>query len=145
MFLFYLFLVSIRLADGHFSNQGRVEVSVNGLWGQVCDDSFGKEEAKVACSMLGLPPPYSGSTIYLKGSKYSEDSKPVWMSGIRCYGWEQSLLACNYELGYGDKSPYCRGLWRRAGLICGGTQGQFVVSYQLIFSILVVGEYEWGN
>lgn len=43
--------LAIRLSGG--GSSGRVEVSILGTWGTVCDDSFGDEEAKVVCRMLG--------------------------------------------------------------------------------------------
>ena len=45
----------IRLTDGEYSNEGRLEVYCNGEWGTVCDDSdtFGDTEATVACRQLG--------------------------------------------------------------------------------------------
>lgn len=43
--------LDIRLSGG--GSSGRVEVRVMGSWGTVCDDSFGDEEAKVVCRMLG--------------------------------------------------------------------------------------------
>ena len=45
----------LRLADGVSANEGRVEVCVSGLWGTVCDHSFGVAEAHVVCNQLGLP------------------------------------------------------------------------------------------
>lgn len=44
-------ILEIRLGGG--GSSGRVEVSILGTWGTVCDDSFGDEEAKVVCRMLG--------------------------------------------------------------------------------------------
>ena len=48
----------VRLQSGDDDNEGRVEVCVGGLWGTVCDDGWGAEEAQVVCKELGLP--YSG-------------------------------------------------------------------------------------
>ena len=44
----------IRLVGGANSRQGRIEVCNNDAWGTVCDDSFGAEEARIACIQLGL-------------------------------------------------------------------------------------------
>lgn len=48
---------SIRLVNGSFATNGRLEVRLEGRgsWGTVCDDDFTKNDAKVACRELGLP------------------------------------------------------------------------------------------
>ena len=53
---FTYFFLDIRLVGGG-SNSGRVEISVNGVWGTVCDDSFDSNNnaAKVVCRSLGKP------------------------------------------------------------------------------------------
>ena len=45
----------VRLADGIIDNEGRVEVCVNGVWGVVCDQGWGKTDAHVVCTQLGHP------------------------------------------------------------------------------------------
>ena len=39
---------------GGKKRRGRVEVCVGELWGNVCDDSFGAEDATVVCQQLGF-------------------------------------------------------------------------------------------
>lgn len=59
-FLSFFLLVlpdSIRLVNGSFATNGRLEVRLEGRgsWGTVCDNDFTKNDAKVACRELGLP------------------------------------------------------------------------------------------
>lgn len=42
-----------RLVNGT-SEAGLLEISFNGEWGAVSDKGFGKNEAEVACRMLGF-------------------------------------------------------------------------------------------
>ena len=46
----------IRVVNGLSALEGRVEVCVDGIWGTVCDDLWGVEEASVACRQLGFSP-----------------------------------------------------------------------------------------
>ncbi|XP_070198153.1 scavenger receptor cysteine-rich domain-containing protein DMBT1-like isoform X2 [Littorina saxatilis] len=37
------------------TNQGRLEIVINGEWGTICQDFWSKNDAIVACNQLGLP------------------------------------------------------------------------------------------
>ena len=50
----------LRIVGGTYSNQGRLEVYCNRLWGTVCDENFDSTGANVACRQLG----YSGYSRY---------------------------------------------------------------------------------
>jgi len=45
--------LDVRLVGGDTARRGRLEISYNGDWGTVCDDSFDNRDASVACFMLG--------------------------------------------------------------------------------------------
>jgi len=44
----------LRLVGSELSNEGRLEIYHNGVWGTVCDDYFNDQEADVACAVLGF-------------------------------------------------------------------------------------------
>lgn len=47
---------SVRLMNGTITNEGRVEVCINGIWSSVCDANWTQHDATVVCNQLG----YSG-------------------------------------------------------------------------------------
>ena len=90
----------LRLADGYNETAGRLEVMHKGVWGTVCDDGFDKEDAEVACKMLG----FEGSVpIIHKEAAYGEGEGPIWIRNIHCKGNENSLKDC--------PSPEWRPVW----------------------------------
>jgi deleted-in-malignant-brain-tumors protein 1 len=46
----------LRLVGGSKSNEGRVEIFVNGSWGTICDDNWStnSNNAAVVCQQLGF-------------------------------------------------------------------------------------------
>ena len=88
----------IRLQGGTYSNEGRVEVYCNGVWGTVCDDEFGYYEAITICKQLGystyanyghfrvlvlMHSLYCNHFIYIY-SRSSNASQPIWFDNVDC-------------------------------------------------------------
>lgn len=105
----------VRLADGSSSREGRVEVSVNGVWGTVCDDHWSTENANVVCNMLGLPQ----ATSAPRGESFGSGSGPIWLDDVNCFGNESTLFLCKRaDLGVKD----CAHL-EDTGVVCGPPLG----------------------
>ena len=45
---------TVELRGGSGRREGRVEVTIGNWTGAICDDSFGVNDAKVVCKMLGF-------------------------------------------------------------------------------------------
>ncbi|XP_061193442.1 deleted in malignant brain tumors 1 protein-like [Saccostrea echinata] len=84
---------SIRLRNGKSANEGIIEVSINGVWGAVCDTAWDNQNAKVACRSLG----YSGG-VAITSSVFGKGNTKIWLDGINCGGHENSLLECTQSV-----------------------------------------------
>ncbi|PIK45167.1 scavenger receptor cysteine-rich protein type 12 precursor [Apostichopus japonicus] len=80
----------IRLVNGNTTNEGRVEVYVDGEWGTVCDDSWDFYDAVVVCQMLGYPT----ATGYREQAYYGEGYGQIFLDQVECIGNEESLNDC---------------------------------------------------
>ncbi|KAJ8322311.1 hypothetical protein KUTeg_000782 [Tegillarca granosa] len=91
--------LKIRLMDGQYPDEGRVEVSINGgQWGTVCDDLWEAAEAQVVCNMLG----FTNGTARAVGEAYFGSGKgPIIMDEVECTGKEASLIDCPFG-GFGQ-------------------------------------------
>lgn len=78
---------------------GRLDVSYNGIWGGVCDDGFGREEALVACRELGFASAHSFHTY--TGTAAPDLRGVFWMDDVICNGRERFLNQCQHN-GYGN-------------------------------------------
>ena len=131
-FQFSALTLPIRL-EGPSSGKGigRVEVYYSGRWGTVCDDSWDKRDAVVACRQLG----YDNAVRSLRGGQVPNGRGQIWLDDVACTGNEQSLMACRHR-GFGSHN--CRHT-EDAGVECyrAGKQiftiMRFVAQYFLVF------------
>ncbi|KAJ8305174.1 hypothetical protein KUTeg_017275 [Tegillarca granosa] len=78
--------------------EGLVEVYYNnenmtrGVWGTICDDNFGKEDANVICKILGFR--FGG---VVKSSGFDRGTGPILIDELDCDGTETNLTDCSFE------------------------------------------------
>ncbi|PIK49864.1 putative scavenger receptor cysteine-rich protein type 12 isoform X1 [Apostichopus japonicus] len=81
----------VRLVEGKDVTSGRVEVSVNGEWGTVCDDQWDDDDAEVVCRYLG----YAGAMAARGLAFYGQGTGSILLDDVQCDGTELSLNDCN--------------------------------------------------
>ncbi|XP_035856878.1 neurotrypsin isoform X3 [Sander lucioperca] len=81
---------SVRLQGGRSKLDGRVEVYLGGVWGSVCSDDWGNEDAAVVCRQLG-----KGISGHARAVPLFRPSmaKLHWRA-VHCQGEEPDLLLC---------------------------------------------------
>ena len=84
--------------------EGRLEVSIDGVWGTVCDDYWTDDDAAVACRQLGFPGSEPNGGRFLQAHFGPGDaSMPIWFDNLLCTGDEDRLIDCpRYETGVGQ-------------------------------------------
>ncbi|CAJ1063817.1 deleted in malignant brain tumors 1 protein-like [Xyrichtys novacula] len=100
----------IRLVNGNSSCSGRVEIFHGAVWGTVCDDSWGLQDAQVVCRQLGCGRALSAPQF----AAFGEGSGPIWMDEVSCSGRESQLRECRHR-GFGNHD--CRHS-EDAGVVC---------------------------
>ena len=91
--IYYASGTTVRLVEGGISNQGRVEVLYNGVWGTVCDDYWDTLDAQVVCRSLG----YSGGSQAHQGGHFPEGQDPIHLDDVSCNGNEDNLEECQHQ------------------------------------------------
>ena len=102
----------MRLVGGSSIAEGRVEVLHNGVWGTVCDDYWGINDANVVCRELG----YLFAKSALKMAHFGQGKGPTWLNDVACVGSESSISDCSHA-GWGVEN--C-GHSEDASVICSG-------------------------
>lgn len=104
--------VRLRPLSASAEGRGRVEILYNGVWGTVCDDYWGLDEAHVICRMLN----YSGAEFAPRNAFFGrgQSTMPIHLDNIKCRGDESTIAACRHN-GWGQNDCYHS---EDAGVIC---------------------------
>ena len=89
-----------------------MEVSYNGTWGTVCDDSWDLTDARVVCRQLGCGKALSAP----KQSHLGGGTGPIILGNVQCSGSEARVWQCPHS---GWFSHNC-GHHEDAGVVCSG-------------------------
>ena len=82
---------NLRLQHGNKSNEGRVEIFMDGDWQTVCDDSWDIVDADIVCRQLEL-----GYAVAAPTQNYFPFSNAkIWKVGVNCTGNERKLIDCH--------------------------------------------------
>ncbi|XP_022096135.1 uncharacterized protein LOC110982186 [Acanthaster planci] len=98
----------VRLVDGSSPLEGRVEVRVNGEWGEVCNTLWDIEDANVLCSYLDFPWAVQAT---LNSFPPTGQPLPLLLDSTICFGDEKSFFDCSFTY----KPESCTGF---AGVTC---------------------------
>nr|XP_023417276.1 scavenger receptor cysteine-rich domain-containing protein SCART1-like [Cavia porcellus] len=104
---------ALRLRDGQSRCDGRVEVSLDGVWGRVLDDAWDLCDASVVCRQLGCG---EAEQAY-DASAPGHGVLPVGLSQVHCDGSETRLTQCNVSVTL--LAPV--GTSRDVGVVCSGS------------------------
>ncbi|XP_072621202.1 antigen WC1.1-like [Vulpes vulpes] len=107
--------MELRLKNGSYRCEGRVEVKYQGKWGTVNDYIWNLEAAHVVCRQLGC-----GDAVDApRGAYFGSGHGPIWLSYIVCKGTESTLNDCSHSF----LQDYQKRLFshsRDAGVVCSG-------------------------
>ncbi|NP_780375.2 putative DMBT1-like protein isoform 1 precursor [Mus musculus] len=100
----------LRLVGGSSRCSGRVEILYQGVWGTICDDLWGSNEAEVVCRQLEC-----GQAVSSLGEAYfGPGSGEIFLDNLQCSGMEHYLGQCPHS-GWSEHN--C-GHHEDAGVIC---------------------------
>ena len=102
----------LRLRGGPSHNEGRLEIFHDNEWGTVCDDFFGRRDAKVACKQMG----YTGAEAYLTDVAVAPGRR-FWLDDVNCVGNEAKLTECFYNSDVRNSSSRTSPQWGIANCI----------------------------
>nr|XP_032657109.1 scavenger receptor cysteine-rich type 1 protein M130-like [Chelonoidis abingdonii] len=105
---------SLRLLNGESQCDGRVEISLHGVWGRVLDDQWDLNDAGVVCRQLQC-----GVAEKAYNPPKSERGKgPVRLRRVQCAGNETRLTLCDNSTSETAQA----GIAEDVGVICSGSR-----------------------
>ncbi|XP_012368854.1 scavenger receptor cysteine-rich domain-containing protein SCART1-like [Octodon degus] len=104
---------ALRLRDGQSRCDGRVEVSLDGVWGRVLDDAWDLRDASVVCRQLGCGEAQRAYDTTAPGL----GAVPVGLSQVHCMGAESRLTQCDVSVSLLVPA----GSSRDVGVVCTGS------------------------
>ncbi|XP_071480643.1 scavenger receptor cysteine-rich domain superfamily protein-like [Diadema antillarum] len=102
---------AVRMVDGGYPDEGRVEVFYGGTWGTICAHEWSIEDAHVFCRQLGHP--LGARSIKTVPSV----DTPVLLDGLQCNGSEASLSDCPSS-GWANNENCNAESAQMAGVVC---------------------------
>ncbi|XP_067106406.1 neurotrypsin [Osmerus mordax] len=111
----------MRLQGGRSKLEGRVEVYLGGVWGSVCGDDWGDEDATVVCRQLGQG--FTGRARTTPLSRLGV-ARLHWKA-VHCEGAEFDLMQCPKTAWNGGECP------QAAALTCTPPEAATVVPVRL--------------
>ncbi|XP_077680422.1 antigen WC1.1-like [Eretmochelys imbricata] len=104
---------SLRLLNGESRCDGRVEISLRGVWGRVLDDQWDMNDASVVCRQLQC----GVAEKACNPPKSERGTGPVGLKSVRCGGNETHLTLCDNSTSETAQA----GIAEDVGVVCSGS------------------------
>ncbi|KAL8583915.1 hypothetical protein ACOMHN_009668 [Nucella lapillus] len=83
--------VKYRLVNGTES-RGRVEMSLDGEWGTVCNDEWDDKDAQVFCRSMNFT-----DGVARPVSEFGQGTGTMWLTDVQCQGTEAAIHQCPHS------------------------------------------------
>ncbi|XP_037768274.1 antigen WC1.1 isoform X3 [Chelonia mydas] len=105
---------SLRLLNGESRCDGRVEISLHGVWGRVLDDQWDMDDASVVCRQLQC----GVAEKAYNPPKSQRGRGPVGLRRVQCAGNETRLTLCDNSTSETAQA----GIAEDVGVVCSGSR-----------------------
>ncbi|XP_037768323.1 scavenger receptor cysteine-rich type 1 protein M130 isoform X1 [Chelonia mydas] len=105
---------SLRLLNGESQCDGRVEISLHGVWGRVLDDQWDMNDASVVCRQLQC----GVAEKAYNPPKSERGTGPVGLRRVQCAGNETHLTLCDNSTSETAQA----GIAEDVGVLCSGSR-----------------------